>query len=85
MATDLLASGELEEPLCTQLTTLSEPYFTEKRQKWEETLTYWGIERGGIISYNPMEENLVTQLVTVILQYSDRPVTSCYTIVKDLR
>jgi hypothetical protein len=85
MATDLLASGELEEPLCTQLTTLSEPYFTEKRQKWEETLTYWGIERGIIISYNPMEKNLVTQLVTVILQYSDRPLTSCYTIIKDLR
>lgn len=84
MATDLLASGEAQEALCTQLTTLSEPYFTDKKKKWGETLTYWGIERGVIISYNPMEKTLVTKLVTVILQYSDRPLTSCYTIITDL-
>jgi acyl-CoA-binding protein len=81
MATDLLASGQKETVLCVQLTTLSEAYLDGKKQRWEETLTYWSIERGLLLSYNPAEKALVSQLVTAILKYSDTPTAPCYTVV----
>lgn len=84
MATDLLASGPAEAPLCVQLTTVSGTYLTGKQQAWEATLADWNIERGLLISYNPMETNLVAKLVTIILSYSDAPLDPCYTVVTDL-
>jgi hypothetical protein len=81
MATDLLASGQEETALCVQLTTLSEIYLGNKKREWGETLTYWNVNRGLLLSYNPSENALVTRLVTVILSYSDTPTTPCYTVV----
>jgi hypothetical protein len=81
MATDLLASGQEETALCVQLTTLSEIYLGSKKREWGETLTYWNVNRGLLLSYNPSENALITRLVTVILSYSDTPPTPCYTVV----
>lgn len=81
MATDLLSSGQQEKALCVQLTTLSEAYLDGKKQGWGETLTYWRIERGLLLSYNPAENALVPQIVTVILSYSDTPTAPCYTVI----
>lgn len=71
MATDLLASGQKELPLCVQLTTISETHLDQKRQSWETTLQSWRIERGLLISYNPMENDLVAQLAAAIFDHTD--------------
>lgn len=84
MATDLLASGESESPLCVQLTTVSGRYLADKRRGWEETLQYWRIQRGLLVSYNPTDNSLVSRLVTVILSYSDEPSANGYNVVTDL-
>ncbi|MDA0268936.1 MAG: hypothetical protein O3A14_18730 [Cyanobacteria bacterium] len=84
MATDLLASGEGESPLCVQLTTVSGRYLADKRRGWEETLQYWRIQRGLLVSYNPTDNSLVSRLVTVILSYSDEPSANGYNVVTDL-
>ncbi|MBC6422488.1 MAG: hypothetical protein GDA38_13825 [Hormoscilla sp. SP12CHS1] len=46
MATDIIVSNNQEKPLCTQLTQSADEYTQEKEASWEETLWYWGIERG---------------------------------------
>jgi hypothetical protein len=84
MATDLLTSGRVKASLCVQLTTNAGQYLTEKQTKWEATLMHWGIERGLLVSYNPMEDLLVPRLIVVILRYSDSPTAPCYTVIKDL-
>ncbi|MEA5417939.1 hypothetical protein VB712_01805 [Spirulina sp. CCNP1310] len=71
MATDLLASGQRESSLCVQLTTISEPHLDQKRQAWEMTLQFWCIERGLLISYNPMENDLVDRLAATIFDHSN--------------
>lgn len=81
MATDLLASGQKETALCVQLTTNAEVYLDGKKQRWGETLTYWSIEWGLFLSYNPVGKAFVSQLVTVILNYSDTPTAPCYTVI----
>ncbi|MGB3517400.1 MAG: hypothetical protein WBA43_13180 [Elainellaceae cyanobacterium] len=84
MATDLLALGQSETPLCVQLTTVSGSYLTDKQQGWEATLNYWHIERGLLISYNSRENSLMSQLVTVILRCSDTPTMTGYNVVTDI-
>lgn len=84
MATDLLAAGECENPLCVQLTTVSGPYLVDKRQEWEATLGYWSIERGLLVSYNSMGNSLVSRLVIVILQCSDELPATGYNVVTNL-
>jgi len=81
MATDLLTSGQKKTALCVQLTTNAEAYLDGKKQSWGETLMYWSIERGLLLSYNPAENALVPQLVKVILSYSDAPTAACYTVI----
>ncbi|WP_139276512.1 hypothetical protein [Spirulina major] len=84
MATDLLASGQQEATLCVQLTTLSEPYLTEKRQSWEATLQYWDILWGLLVSYNPMGDALTLRLAEDILRCSDAPTANGYNLVTNL-
>lgn len=53
MATDLIVSGELEQPLCVQLTTLRPQLCLEKKGSWEITLGRWKIQWGLFVSFNP--------------------------------
>lgn len=71
MATDIIVSNNQENPLCTQLTMSADEYTQEKEANWEETLRYWGIERGLFISYNPALEDYLTQVVNVAKYNSD--------------
>ena len=84
MATDLLASGQQEAPLCVQLTTVAEPYLANKEQGWRATLAHWSIKRGLLISYNPTENSLMSRLVTAILSYSDAPTVNGYNVITNL-
>lgn len=71
MATDIIVSNNQENPLCTQLTQSADEYTQEKESSWEETLRYWGIERGLFISYNPAIEDYVNQVVNIAKYNSD--------------
>jgi hypothetical protein len=76
MATDLIASGALEKPLCVQLTTLRPQFSLEKKEKWEAALRYWKIQRGLFVSFNPTKDRGV--LAYRLLQESDRLPVSGY-------
>ncbi len=56
-------------------------YIDQKRQGWETTLQSWHIERGLLISYNPMKNALVAELATVILEHSDSLATTNYCVI----
>jgi len=71
MATDIIVSNNQGNPLCTQLTQSADEYTQEKEENWEETLRYWGIERGLFISYNPAIEDYVNQVVNIAKYNSD--------------
>jgi hypothetical protein len=77
MATDLLVAGDLETPICVQLTTNSGEWLNSKNFKWKEILFYWNIPRGLLISYSPKRLNY-SCLAKVILQDSDTLPHSCY-------
>jgi hypothetical protein len=76
MATDLIVSGELEQPLCVQLTTLRPQLCLEKKGNWEVTLGRWQIQRGLFVSFNPMKD--CEMLASRVLQESDRLPASGY-------
>lgn len=78
MATDLIASGSQNRPLCVQLTTVSHRHNQDKYEKWKETLLYWDIERGLFASYNPGREKYITRLANGILWGSDNIDTGSY-------
>lgn len=78
MATDIIVSGRQNKPLCLQLTTLSEQFSQEKSEDWEDTLRFWGIERGLFLSYNPSATDYVNQLVNIALHNSDNLRTGAY-------
>lgn len=84
MATDLLTSGQCDKSLCVQLTTISEIHLKDKQEGWENTLEYWQIKRGLLISYNPRQNSLVPRIVTVILTHSDQATTSGYNVITNL-
>ncbi|AFY47901.1 hypothetical protein Nos7524_2048 [Nostoc sp. PCC 7524] len=71
MATDLIVSNHHGQPLCIQLTSVSEELNNQKYQAWENTLRSWDIERGLFLSYNPQGDNFINQLVTIALYNSD--------------
>lgn len=71
MATDLIVSNHHGQPLCIQLTSVSEELNNQKYQAWENTLRSWDIERGLFLSYNPQDDNFINQLVTIALYNSD--------------
>lgn len=70
MATDLIVSRN-NEPLCIQVTSVSEEFNYQKYQAWQNTLRSWEIERGLFLSYNPKDADFVNQLVNVALYNSD--------------
>lgn len=70
MATDLIVSRN-NEPLCIQVTSVSEELNQQKYEAWQNTLRSWEIERGLFLSYNPKDANFVNQLVNVALYNSD--------------
>ncbi|MBD2665449.1 hypothetical protein B6N60_04414 [Richelia sinica FACHB-800] len=71
MATDLIVSSHKNQPLCVQFTTVSKELNQQKYQDWQHTLQLWDIERGLFISYNPLDDDLVHQLVNISLYNSD--------------
>lgn len=71
MATDLIVSHRRQQPLCTQITTLSDEYSQQKYENWKTTLQTWRIEKGLFASYNPGVPNYIHQLATLMLQTSD--------------
>ncbi|MFN6513071.1 MAG: hypothetical protein RMY29_001050 [Nostoc sp. CreGUA01] len=71
MATDLIVSNRHNQPLCIQVTSVSEELNQQKYQAWQNTLRSWEIERGLFLSYNPKDANFVNQLVNVALYNSD--------------
>jgi hypothetical protein len=71
MATDLIVSSRNNQPLCIQITSVSEELNQQKYQAWQNTLRSWQIERGLLLSYNPKNANFVNQLVNVALYNSD--------------
>ncbi|MBD2246483.1 hypothetical protein [Nostoc sp. FACHB-888] len=71
MATDLIVSSRNNQPLCIQVTSVSEELNHQKYQAWQNTLRSWEIERGLFLSYNPKDSNFVNQLVNVALYNSD--------------
>jgi len=67
MATDLLEMGLTDVALFVQITTLAAQYLPEKQIAWENTLEHWNIQRGLLISYNPMPTNNVAQRISRIV------------------
>lgn len=59
MATDIIVSSTQESPLCIQLTSVSEEFYQEKFNDWENTLIFWAIDRGLFLSYNPRVTDFV--------------------------
>ncbi|WP_066382583.1 MULTISPECIES: hypothetical protein [unclassified Anabaena] len=71
MATDLIVSNHHEQPLCIQVTSVSDELNHQKYLAWENTLRAWEIERGLFFSYNPQDANFIHKLVNIALYNSD--------------
>ena len=78
MATDIIVSSRQSNPLCIQLTTLSDKFSQKKSEDWENTLQFWEIERGLFLSYNPSAANYVNQIVNIALYNSNHLKTGVY-------
>ncbi|MBD2208791.1 hypothetical protein H6G64_25500 [Calothrix sp. FACHB-156] len=78
MATDIIVSNREKQPLCIQITSLSDEFSQEKSDNWENTLLLWGIDRGLFLSYNPHITDFVNQVVNISLYNSDRLQTGIY-------
>lgn len=71
MATDSIVSNRQQQPLCIQVTTLSDEFSEQKYQNWQQTLQDWGIDRGLFLSYDKNDANFLNQLVNIALYNSD--------------
>jgi hypothetical protein len=71
MATDSIVSNRQQQPICIQVTTLSDEFSVEKYLKWQQTLQAWGIDRGLFLSYDRNDENFLNKLVNIALYNSD--------------
>ena len=81
MATDLLVMGLANNPLCVQITTGNIHNLDEKKTNWESTLKHWNIQRGLLISYNPVPNNTAAKrIAVVVLQHGDSLPLGCYTL-----
>jgi hypothetical protein len=78
MATDIIVSNREKQPLCIQITSLSDEFSQEKSDNWENTLQKWGIDRGLFLSYNPHITDFVNQVVNISLYNSDHLKTGIY-------
>ncbi len=82
MATDLIASGMKELPLCVQLTSVRDSLNQTKQAEWLSTLKYWGIKRGVFINFNPTLNQVELNISQNVLQYSDHIEDNCYPVIK---
>lgn len=71
MATDIIVSSSQNKPLCVQITSISEEFLQDKFNNWENTLLFWEIERGLLLSYNPAANDFINQVVNTSLDNSD--------------
>lgn len=71
MATDSIVSSREHQPLCIQITSISDEFSEKKYENWQKTLQEWGIDRGLFLSYNPSIETSVDRLVNMALYNSD--------------
>lgn len=81
MATDLIASGAKQLPLCVQITTMHHQLTTNKEGAWLATLSYWKIPQGLFVSFNPTLEQAKKSVGKCIYQYSDQSPKGCYRII----
>lgn len=79
MATDVLVV-HTQDGLCVQLTSQTGENLTPKARKWEETLMYWSILRGLLLSYANVEVDY-QNLAKITLQHSDTLPNGSYTII----
>lgn len=70
MATDLIVSHRQSQPLCLQITSVSDEFSQEKYDSWKNTLQNWRIDRGLFLSYNPATPDFVNQLVNLAIYNS---------------
>lgn len=82
MATDLIASGAKQLPLCVQITTVRHELATDKEAAWLETLRYWKIMQGLFVSLNPSLQQVEKSVAQQIYVYSDHSSKECYTLIK---
>jgi hypothetical protein len=81
MATDLLATGLANNPLCVQITTGHIHNLDKKKPNWESTLKHWHIQRGLLISYNPVPNSTAAKrIAVVVLQHGDSLPFGCYNL-----
>lgn len=71
MATDSIVSSSQHQPLCIQITSISDEFSQQKYENWQKTLQEWGIDRGLFLSYDPSIESSVDRLVNMALYNSD--------------
>lgn len=71
MSTDIIVSAGQKDSLCVQLTSLKKEFCQEKSNEWENTLRFWGIERGLFLSYNPGEASFVNRIANITLYNSN--------------
>lgn len=71
MATDLIVSHRQKKALCFQVTTVSGDNCLTKKDKWEQTLKLWHIDRGVFYSYTPQNSAFLERLVNTALHNSD--------------
>ena len=74
MATDLVTSGHLVNPLCVQITSIAdESSLKNKIGKWKKTLGDWEIERALFVSINlGKKDEGVKSVGNLIICNSDR-------------
>lgn len=78
MATDFIASGSQQIPLCVQITTVRDNLSTDKQIQWQKTLEHWSIKRGLFISYNPSQIQVDVKIAQYVRTYSDTLPKQCY-------
>lgn len=82
MATDLIASGIKNLPLCVQLTSVRDSLAQEKQSNWVLTLKHWRIKRGVFISYNPTLNQVELKISRNIFECSDSILENCYPVIR---
>ena len=78
MSTDIIVSAGQKDSLCVQLTSLNKEFSQEKSDDWENTLRFWGIEKGLFLSYNPGKPNFVNRIANIIIYNSNNLKISIY-------
>lgn len=78
MATDLMVSGQSQNPLAVQLTITNPDLLTEKQDRWKETLIFWSIKRGLLFSQSPRHP--LAESAKSIFLHSDSIEDGCYVV-----